>query len=346
MPVIRRLAAREVLVAVALVASPALGAPPERLYIRSDSSCPGSEEVARQLAPLMPETELATGKATASEPAPETVTVRETPAGLRVEASGEDKEFTELPADCTERARMVSVFVHLKYSPLAVGEVALPTSSEPVSSPTKTAATPTAAAPAPASTRVPKAPAGERPVAPSLVRGGVSPIHWGASLGIAAMTNLDASALGRSLDYGVSARGWIGDGWALAFGLSVLLPSKHNLTSGVAPEDAVLTVWRTPVDVAVRYQRRWDNASLYGELGLETALLRVSCLTVPGHAYRLEWGPRAALGIGRILSRGITLGASLSATFIPTPYEFRLEPQESLGTSPAAWGGVSLGVWF
>lgn len=342
MPVIRRFnGCGGLAVVLALVASPARAETPERLNLRSDTACPSSEEVARQLAPLMPETELATAEVV-SELASETVTIRDTPGALRVEVSGEDKEFRELPSDCTERARMVAVFVHLKYAPLVVAESAPPTPIDTAPSPGKTAPAATEATPS----SIPKVTLAERPVASTVVRGDASPIHWGASLGIAAMTNLDASALGRSLDYGVSARGWIGDEWALAFGLSVLLPSKHNLTRGVAPEDAVLTVWRTPVDVAVRYQRRWDSASLYGELGLETALLRVSRLTVPGHAYRLEWGPRAALGIGRIPSRGITLGASLSATFIPTPYEFRLEPQESLGTSPAAWGGVSLGVWF
>lgn len=315
-------------VALALVASAAQGETPERLDIDSDTSCPSSEEVRSQLAPLMPETELA---ATRVESAlgSETVTIRATADALRVEVSEEVKDFRELPDDCTERARMVAVFVHLKYSPLLIAEAPPPSG-------------PTPPAPAPA----PKVTVAERPVASSVERDGDSPNHWGASLGIVAMTNLDARALGRSLDYGVSARGWIGDEWALAFGVSVLLPSKHELSSGAATEGAILTVWRTPADLALRYQRRWASTSLYGELGLEAALLRVSRLTAPGQAYRLEWGPRAALGIGRAIGRSLTVGVSLFATFVPAPYELRLEPQQSLGTSPTAWGGTSLGVWF
>lgn len=333
-------------VVLALLASPARAEAPERLNLRSDSACPRPEEVARQLAPLMPETELATDTATGSEATPETVTVRDTPAGLRVEASGAEKEFREVPDDCSERARMVAVFVHLKYAPLLVGESALSTSSEPLSSPPKTAATPTEPAPASASTRAPKVTAGKQPEASSLVRSGASASDWSASLAIAALTTLDARSLDRSAVYGVSARGWIGDEWALAFGLSVLLPSKHELISDAAPEDAVLRVWRTPADVALRHQRRWGSASVYGELGLELALLLVSRLTAPGQVYRLEWGPRAAFGIGHDFGRGFTLGASLFATFVPIPYEFRLEPRQSLGKSPAAWGGIALGLWF
>jgi hypothetical protein len=333
--------------ALALVALPAQGEAPERLNIRSDSACPSSKEVASQLAPLMPETELAAAGAL-SELASDTVTIRETPGGLRVEASGEDREFRALPGDCGERARIIAVFVHLKYSPLLVAESVPPSSSDTPPARASTVASADASADATklAPTVAPKLAVVERSVAPTVARDGASPNHWGMSLGLAAMTNLDARALGRSLDYGVSARGWVGDDWALAFGLSVLLPSKHDLLSGVATEGAVLTVWRTPADLALRYQRRWANASFYGELGLEAALLRVSRLTAAGQVYRLEWGPRVGLGIGRVLGDAITLGASLFATFVPTPYEFRLEPRDSLGTSPAAWGGASLGVWF
>lgn len=356
----RTLAGRASLVVVlALIALPAQGEAPERLNIRSDSSCPSAEEVANQLAPLMPETQLAPAE-TASELETETVTIREIPGGLRVDVAGEVKEFRELPGDCTERARTVAVLVHLKYSPLLIAESAAASQASPspaAPSPDSSASPPSQAETAPVETEPPSAPktnaakrtgasAAERPVASNVVRAGAPPNRWGASLSITAMTNLDARALSRSLDYGVSARGWIGNEWALAFGVSVLLPSKHDLSSGVATEGAALTVWRTPADLAVRYQRQWTSASLYGELGLETALLRVSRLTAPGHACRLEWGPRAALGVGWVLTRDITLGASLFATFIPMPYEFRLEPRDSLGTSPAVWGGASLGVWF
>lgn len=315
-------------------ASPVAAQTPPRLGVDSASSCPNADEVIAQLAPLMPETELTPALDAANSKLTERVTIAETPAGLSVTTLGETKAFGEIPDSCAERARLVAVFVHLKFAPLRVAEPSPETQ-------------PAQASPAPAPV-TPVTPVAVRPSEPrQAAQSPAPPNAWGAAVSLVAAANLDDRTLRRGIDYGLSGRVWLGQRWGVSAGVSVLFPGERDLNfPGLELEDPSLRLWRAPLDLAVRYQQRGAGTWSYAELGVEAALLRVWKLTVPEQAYRLEWGARGAVGLGYSLGHGNTLGLSLFATLVPAPYALQLEPSLRLGSLPAAWGGGALGWWF
>ena len=291
-------------------ASSALAAPPERLTLTSNSSCPSAEEVARELTPLLPHTQVSV----AEEATPSSdlrASIRDDGKKMRVRVGTDERVFSDPQRSCSERARASAVFIGLVLDPPMLPEPG------PVRAPPPVPSRPAAPAPAP-------------PEGPHLTLE-LGPLLEAAPISDAATVPI-AGGFGSRLSWG--------RGLGVAIGAAFLLPTRLQLPAA----DARL-VW-LPFDVSLRASREVSPVTLAAELGPELALLFASGDRVvnPRTSTRLELGARGALSLTWGMSRHLGAFTTLFGVWRPKPYELVVNPGVHSGTTPPLWVGASLGL--
>ena len=292
----------------------AVAAPPERLQLSSNSSCPSAAEVVAELAPLLPHTRISVRED--GDPATEGVNASIDDEGerVRIRVVSEERVFRDAGRSCGERARTAAVFIGLVLDPPVLPEV------KPAPAP----------APPPARRRSPRLTTAEAPIPLTLQLG---PLLEAAPISAAAQVPLAGGFGGRL--------GW-GRAWGVAVGAAFLLPTRLALPAA----DARL-VW-LPFDVSLRATREAGPVAFAGELGPELALLFASGEAVknPRTSTRLEIGARGALSLTWGMSSHLGAFVTLFGVWRPKPYAFRVNPNLPSGSTPPVWLGGSLGLSF
>lgn len=317
---IRRSLSFSVLVCSSVVGRALGAAPPERLQLVSDSSCPSATDVARQLAPLLQHTRVSvTGSDAAEEASGDaTATVRalihDTGDGIEVRIGEELRVFRDRERGCAERARSSAVFIGLVLDPPLLPE-------EPPPSPPSGAA---------AAVRAP-APSEAKPKTSSYLTLELGPLLQAAP---------DAAAAQVPLAGGFGSRIVWGSSWGIALGAAFLLPTRLRL-----PAADARVVW-IPFDLSLRLRLGGEELSWSMELGPEAALLFATGDRVqnPRTSTRLELGARGALSASWGMSTHVGAFVTLFSVWRPKPYEFKVNPGVESGTTPAWWLGSALGL--
>lgn len=301
-----------------LLPSVAFAAPPERLELSSNSTCPSAAAVAEELAPLLPRTHVSANEGSPAAADALTASISDEGERVRIRVATEERIFKDAGRACSERARTAAVFIGLVLDPPS-----FPEAKPPVPAPAPASAP--KAQPAPPSER------GTREVVPLTLE--LGPLLQAAPTSDAAQLPLAGGFGGRLI--------W-GRKLGLAVGAAFLLPTRLAL-----PEADARLVW-LPFDLALRVTREAGPVALSAEAGPELALLFASGERVnnPRTSLRLEAGLRGALSFTWGMSSH--LGAFLTAFGVwrPNPYSFRVNPELASGTTPSLWFGAALGLSF
>jgi hypothetical protein len=292
----------------------ARGAPPEHLQLKGSSGCPSIADVLAELAPLLPHTHIEAGSDAAQATDVQNASVDDEGEGVRVRVANQERLFRDPERSCRERARTAAVFIGLVLDPPVLPEAKPPAPVAPPAAP--------AAAPPP-----PPAEAG----APLTLQ--LGPLFEAAPIS-------DAAEVPRAGGFG-GRLGW-GRALGVAVGAAFLLPTRLAL-----PRADARLVW-LPFDVSLRLVHDAGPVAFSGELGPELALLFASGDRVknPRTSTRLEVGARAAVSLTWSMSAHLGAFVTLFGVWRPRPYEFRVNPELSSGTTPPVWLGASLGLAF
>jgi hypothetical protein len=299
------------LAACSLAPRLAAGAPPERLELVSNSTCPSAADVIAELTALLPRTQLEPKIEDQATPnAGESASIEDEGERVRVRVAGEERAFRDPGRACRERARTAAVFIGLVLDPPILPEVKPPAA----------AATPAKPAPPP--------PASEPGVPLTLQLG---PLLETAPVSDAAQVPL-AGGFGGRLAWGREL--------GVAVGAAFLLPTRLAL-----PAASARLVW-LPLDVSLRVAHEAGVVTLAAELGPEFALLFASGDRVknPRTSTRLEVGARGAVSLTWGMSSHLGAFMTLFGVWRPKPYEFSVNPGLESGTTPPIWLGGSLGL--
>jgi hypothetical protein len=277
------------------------------LTLQATSTCPSGQDVARELSPLLPNTEFA-------EHAPDVAEIVDDGTSFRVSLGTQSKRFADAERDCRERARIAAVFIGLLLDP---PESLLP--PEPVPEPRLEE--PEAPRPPP-----------RRPVE--------RPSRLDFELGPALLVAPTASATAVPVLGGISARASWGKEVRLAAGVLGLFPTTLHY------ETADARVHWLPVDLAIRLRRPGPELDMAGELGVAVAVLRArgERVDISRQETRLELGARAGVVLRNWFSESLGAHVSLNLLWFPAPKELMVRPDERLGTTPSVWVGASAGV--
>ncbi len=140
---------------------------------------------------------------------------------------------------------------------------------------------------------------------------------------------------------GAEVRAVVGAAHAGAsLGVSALSPVTLSLRAGH------LEMTRIPIDASVRASFRARRLELVGDLGFVAAVMRLRGpgVSAAGHGDRLDLGIRAALGLRVWLHPRVALFANVHAAGFPRPVELVVAPLGSVGSTPVAWLGGTIGV--
>jgi hypothetical protein len=288
-------------------------AAPAVLQLTSTSSCPSADDVAAELAPLLPHTRVSTNGSPATDEGA-SASITDEGERVRIRVATEERVFKDAGRSCAERARTAAVFIGLVLDPPIFPE-AKPAPPPPVPRPAARVAPPPPAQPSTSLTLelgplLQAAPVSDASQVP-LAGGFGGRLAWGRSLGV-------------------------------AVGAAFLLPTRLALPAA----DARL-VW-LPFDVSLRATQRVGPVALAGELGPELALLFASGDRVknPRTSTRLEVGARGALSLTWSMSSQLGAFLTVFGVWRPKPYSFRVNPDLASGTTPGVWLGASLGLSF
>jgi hypothetical protein len=288
-------------------------APPERLQLLSNSSCPSASDVAQQLAPLLQHTQVSVGAEEGNSAGATQVKLTDSGEELEVRVGPEVRVFRDPGRACTERARSSAVFIGLVLDPPLLPEAPEPKPSAPA----KVAATPPPTEPKP------------RPSAHLVLE--LGPLLQAAPISDSAQLPL-AGGFGGRLAWGKT--------WGAAFGAAFLLPTRLHL-----PAADARVVW-LPFDLSLRLTQGGPALSWSAELGPELALLFATGEGVdnPRTSTRVELGARGAVSLSWGMGSHVGAFVTLFSELRPKPYDFRVNPDMASGSSPAWWLGSSLGL--
>jgi hypothetical protein len=303
-----------VLAACGALATQAVAAPPAQVELTSNSSCPSAADVIEELTPLLPHTRVEAGSTETTTA--DGASIEDEGERVRVRVAGQERVFRDPARSCRERARTAAVFIGLVLDPPILPEVPRPAPpapppppprAEPKPSPPSSLSTPLKLELGPLLEAAPISDARQVPLAGGF--GGR--LAWGRAVGVSA-------------------------------GAAFLLPTRLALPAA----DARL-VW-LPFDLALRATQAAGAVALAAELGPEFALLFVSGERVknPRTSTRLELGARAAVSLTWSMSPRLGAFITLFSVWRPKPYEFRVNPELTSGTTPPLWVGASLGLSF
>jgi hypothetical protein len=302
-----------------LAPSPARADVPQQLSVATAGSCPSAEEVTAELNELMPEVTLDV----TSDVVDSDVIVADRGAGFTVKVRGQRRRFKDQKRDCTERARHVAVFAVLILDPLRVpSHRSAAVEEEPDSS--EESATP---APETPTIFVP-------PPRPG------SPASFDLSLGPVAQVALRSETESTTQAGGLGLRLRYGSGIGVSLGLAGLLPTSLHF------RDAEARATWAPMDLSLSLSQRSDSWAVSLDVGVAGALLLVEgeALDATQQAARLELGGRAGVQVRYWASERAGIYFGLSGSYFPQPYSLQVEGLGTVGTTPTAWFGGSIGA--
>lgn len=289
-----------------------------RLAIATAGSCPSAEEVSTELALLLPDATL--------ELSPDVVdsdvVISDRGDGFTVKVRGQRRRFKDAKRDCTERARHVAVFTVLIVDPLHVPAQTSVAEVEP--EPAEKPPEPVRAPPPPPPPAAPPEP----------------PVPFDLSLGPVAQVALDGHAQSTTQAGGLGLRLRYGRAVGVSLGLAGLLPSSLHYELAEAR-----ATW-LPMDLGLSLSQRVNAWELGLDLGLGAALLLVEgqALDATQQASRLELGGRLGAQVRYWASPHAGICGGMFASYFPKPYSLQVEGLGTVGETPSAWLGGSLGA--
>jgi hypothetical protein len=292
---------------------------PQHLSIAAAGACPSADDVALELRELMPDALLDVSPDVVDSD----VIVSDRGAGYSVKVRGQRRRFRDLKRDCTERARHIAVFAVLVVDPLRVPNRTVDAEEEP-EPPEKPIEEPK---PLPLPRPV--------PVARDYAR-------FDLSLGPLAQVALKNDTGGATQAGGLGLRLRYGQSVGITLGLAGLLPSSLHYELA----DARAT-W-VPMDLGLSLSRRVSSWEVELDLGVAGALLLVEgqgkALDATQQASRLEVGGRIGAQVRYWASDHAGISGGMFGTYFPEPYSLQVEGIGSVGETPTAWIGGSLGA--
>jgi len=293
---------------------------PQQLSVATAGSCPSAEEVTSELQQLMPEVTLDV----TSDVVDSDVVVADRGAGFTVKVRGQRRRFKDQKRDCTERARHVAVFTVLILDPLRVpSHASAAVEEEPESSDKSASVEPEIPPPI----LVPPARAS-------------SPASFDLSLGPVAQVALKSETESTTQAGGLGLRLRYGSGVGVSLGLAGLLPTSLHF------RDAEARATWAPMDLSLSLSQRSNSWAVSLDLGVTGALLLVEgeALDATQQAARLELGGRAGVQVRYWASDRAGIYFGLSGSYFPKPYSLQVEGVGTVGTTPTAWFGGSIGA--
>jgi hypothetical protein len=292
---------------------------PQQLSVATAGACPSPEDVSAELEQLMPEVRLDV----TSDVVDSDVIVADRGAGFTVKVRGQRRRFRDQKRDCTERARHVAVFTVLILDPLRVpsnASAAVEEEPEP------------AEKPGPAQPETPTI-----FVPPPQPR---SPASFDLSLGPVAQVALRSDIESTTQAGGLGLRLRYGSGVGVSLGLAYLLPTSLHFRDAEARAN-----W-APMDLSLSLSQRAGSWAVALDLGVTGALLIVEgeALDATQQAARLELGGRAGAQVRYWASDRAGIYFGLSGSYFPKPYSLQVEGLGTVGTTPTAWFGGSIGA--
>ena len=280
------------------------------IIAEKSNNCPSDATVATALAPLLPLLRITTvaGSADAIR-----AIVTDLGSRYRVAIFGSEREFTDAPRACDERAHAVAVFLAVMIDPTSLSETA-PAPPGPIPPPEKPA---------------PLLPAPRWEIRPVKKSHAIkSSLELGAIVSGAPRSGADNSLVAG----GASVRAFVGGKYlGAALGISAL--SQVTMQIGAARGEMT----RAPIDLDLRATFRHQRLELFGDLGAVMAILYLKGLGDNGG--RLEFGIRAALGLRVWVVSRLALFAALDTEIFPKPQRFETDPIGTNGNTPYVWVG-------
>jgi hypothetical protein len=303
-----------------------LGAPavaraegPQHLSIATAGACPSPEDVSEELRQLMPEATLDVSPDVVDSD----VIVSDRGTGFSVKVRGQRRRFRDVKRDCLERARHVAVFTVLVVDPLHVPSNAVNDAEEepePAEKPPETA-------PLPKPKPRPKPPQDDTAKL-DLSLGPLAQV----ALRSDAQSSTQAGGLGLRLRYGAS--------FGFTLGIAGLLPTSLHYDQAEAR-----ATW-APMDFGLYLSRRVASWEVELDAGVGGALLLVEgqALDATQQASRAEVGGRIGAQVRYWASEHAGICGGMFGTYFPEPYSLQVEGVGTVGQTPSAWVGGSLGA--
>ncbi len=291
---------------------------PQQLAIATAGTCPSAEEVSQELRLLMPDATLEV----TSDVVDSDVIVADRGTGFTVKVRGQRRRFRDLKRDCTERARHVAVFTVLIVDPLHVPTNAVSTAEEepePPETPAEKPPEPVLVAPAEPTPR---------------------PATFDLSLGPLAQVAVQSDSRSTTQAGGLGLRFRYGSGVGIALGAAALLPTALHFQNAEARAK-----W-FPMDLGLSLSKRAQSWAVSLDLGVAAALLLVEGegLDATQQAARLEVGGRAGVQVRYWASDRAGIYFGMSGSIFPKPYQLQVEGLGTVGQTPTAWIGGSIGA--
>jgi len=294
---------------------------PQHLSIATAGECPSPQDVSEELRQLMPDATLDVSPDVVDSD----VIVSDRGAGYTVKVRGQRRRFRDAKRDCLERARHVAVFTVLIVDPLHVPSTAVDDAEEEPEIPEKQPE------PEPAPQPMPK-PAAPQP------HGAAFDLSLGPLAQVALRTNKNnstqAGGLGLRLRYGGS--------FGFTLGIAGLLPTSLHYA------DAEARATWAPMDFGLYLSKRVTSWEVELDMGLGGALLFVEgqgqTLDSTQQASRAEVGGRIGVQVRYWASEHAGVCGGMFGTYFPEPYSLQVEGVGTVGQTPSAWIGGSLGA--
>ena len=291
---------------------------PQHLSIAAAGTCPSVDDVALELRELMPDALLDVSPDVVDSD----VIVSDRGAGFSVKVRGQRRRFRDTERDCTERARHVAVFTVLIVDPLRVPNRTVDAEEEPEP-------------PEKQDEQLP--PPKPRPKPVAAPEGGA---RFDLSLGPLAQVALKSDAGSTTQAGGLGLRLRYGGSVGVTLGLAGLLPSSLHYELA----DARAT-W-VPLDLGLSLSRRVSSWEVELDVGFGGALLLVEgqALDATQQASRMELGGRIGAQVRYWASDHAGICGGMFGTYFPEPYSLQVEGIGTVGETPTAWIGGSLGA--
>jgi hypothetical protein len=165
-------------------------------------------------------------------------------------------------------------------------------------------------------------------------------VPFDLSLGPMAQVALDSDAQSTTQAGGLGLRLRYGRSVGVTLGLGGLLPSSLHFELAQAR-----ATW-VPMDLGLSISQRVNAWELGLDLGLGAALLLIEgqALDATQQASRLELGGRLGAQVRYWASPHAGICAGMFASYFPKPYSLQVEGLGTVGQTPSAWVGGSLGA--
>jgi hypothetical protein len=165
-------------------------------------------------------------------------------------------------------------------------------------------------------------------------------VSFDLALGPLAQVAMTSGAEGTTQAGGLGLRVRYGGGVGLSLGLAGLLPASLHFRKAQAR-----ATW-VPSDLGLSLAHRVESLELAFEIGVAGTLLLVEgeALDATQQAARLELGARGGAQVRYWATDRAGICFGLSGTFYPKPYTLQVEGLGTVGQTPTAWLGGSIGA--